>query len=257
MRKTFLTLIVISGLIFASGSIAALVKLVRETKATENRQVVTKPADVSLSTVLQAHGVTKDKPRSAFTQNATLTYYDDTPTGLKVVMVIKLKLSTDGPSTRLDKTASNKTWSFLFDGRTVVQTTSEAGTQLGTRILDHVAAAHIQFQLDSCGLLPVLKHLSNPSTQVVYAGATSKGKQFQLKTASGPRYFYVNSNNLIDRFERDDITITYGDYRTVDGLNLPYHQEVKKGDKLLYDIKFDAVDFNPVFPPDFFKSELL
>ena len=257
MRKTLLALIVISGLIFAGISIAALVKLVRQKKATANQQTVTKSPGVSVSTVLHAHGLDQNKVRWSFRQNATLAYYEDTPTGPQLVVERKLAFSTDGSLIRFDKTTLKRTQSFLFNGQTIVQTISEEGTQLGATVLNDFDAARIKFQIASFGLLPVLKRLSNPSTQVVYLRATSNGAQFLIKTARGPRYLYVDSKNLIYQFEVDDFTITYGDYRTVDGMNLPFYQQVKKGDKLIYDIKFDAVDFNPVFASAFFKSSLL
>lgn len=269
MRTIFLTLIVIGGLIFASGSIVVLVKLVRQTKATDNRQVAIKtaditlinPADITVNTVLQAHGVDKDKAGSAFKQDAILTYYEESPTGPKPMAQQELNFSTDGSLFRLDKTifntTPNRTQSFLFNGQTLVQTTREGGTQLDAKVPDNLEVAFVKFQMDSFDLLPVLRHLWDPSMQVVYLGVTSKGNQFLIKTAVGDRFFYTDSNNLIVRFEADETNITYSDYRTFDGLNLPFQQHVKKGDKLLYEIKFGAYDFNPVFAPEHFKSGLL
>jgi hypothetical protein len=51
-----------------------------------------------------------------------------------------------------------------------------------------------------------------------------------------------------------EINITYGDYRTVDGVTLPYYQKVQKGDRFLYDIKFEYFDLKRVFETGFFKS---
>jgi hypothetical protein len=102
-----------------------------------------------------------------------------------------------------------------------------------------------------------LRPLLDPRTQVSYVGPTSKGNRFQVKTLNGSWYFYTNSNHLIERVEIDNINITYGDYRTVGGLKLPFYQQVRKADKLLYEIKFDTFEFNPVFAADFFKSAVL
>lgn len=266
MRAIVLTLIVIGGLIVASGGIAALVKLLRQTKATDNRQVVIKTADVTssdtadvtLNAVLQEHGVNKDMLRSVFKQDAILTVYGDSPIDPKPLVQQELNLSTNGSVIRLDKTTINKTESFLSDGQTLIQTIGKAGTQPNAKIPEDLGIAFVKFQMDSFGLLPVLKHFSDSNVQVVYLGATSKGNQFLIKTAVGDRYFYTNSNNLIVRVEAaDEINITYGDYRTVDGLNLPFYQHVKKSDKLLYELKFQDPDFNPVFATDHFKSDLL
>jgi hypothetical protein len=139
----------------------------------------------------------------------------------------------------------------LFDGNTLIRTTFQAGTQLDVKAVDGTEAASIKFQIATFGLLPILKRLSDPATQVTYVGATEKGNRFQVKTGGGSWYFYSNSNHLIDRLEVGEINITYGDYRTVDGLTLPFYQNVRKGETFLYELRFDTFELNPVFATGF------
>ncbi|HYJ89013.1 MAG TPA: hypothetical protein VEW46_23305 [Pyrinomonadaceae bacterium] len=256
MRKILLSPVVVSILLLLLGiGIAAAVRLVYRSNSTANQQAGPNPVEVF--TVLQAHGCHNHKEWLRFIQKGTLMYYPDISAGSQRVFERRLSLSTDRSFVRYDKATLNRNQRFLFDGRTLVRTTFEAETQLEVRVLDGVEAASIKFQMATFGLLPILKRLSEPSTQVVYVGTASRRNRFQVKTDRGSWYFYTNPNHLIDRLEVGDINVTYGDYRTVDGLNLPFYQRVKKGDRLLYEIKFDTFDLNPVFGIGFFKSNLL
>jgi hypothetical protein len=168
----------------------------------------------------------------------------------------RLTLSLDGSFVRYDKATLHGSQSYRFDGHTLIQTTFDANTQVEAKMIGGIEATSIRFQMATFGLLPILKRLSEPGTNVVYLGPTSKGNQFQVKGSGGFWYFYVNSSQLIDRLEVNDLNITYGDYRTADGLTVPFYQQVKKGDKLIYEIKFDPFDLHPTFAADFFKTDL-
>jgi hypothetical protein len=256
MRKRLLAPIVAGSLLLVAIVIAVAARFVYPSNPTANQHAEAN-AIVSVFTVLQAHCGYNDKEWLRFTGEGTLMYNTDISAGLGDVFERRLRFSTDGSSVRYDKGSLNRSQSFLFNGHTLLKTTFEAGTKTEVRVLDSVEAASIRFQLATFGLLPVLKRLSNPSAQVVYIGPTSQGDRFQVKTASGSWYFYTDRNHLIDRLEIGNINITYADYRTVDGLNLPFHQSVTNGDRLLYEIKFDALDLNPVFAAGFFNSQLL
>lgn len=254
MRKTFLCPVVISSMLLVGVGMTLAVRLVYRSMSTANRQAANLPVTVSVLTVLQAHTGHKDKELPRFAQKGTLRYYLDISAGSQPVFERKLRLSIDRSLVRYDKAAFDRNQSYLFDGHTLVRTTLHAARQGEVKVIDGVEAASIKFQIATFGLLPILRRLSEPSAQVVYVGATSKGNRFQVKTVGGSWYFYANSNHLIDRLEVDDITITYRDYRTVEGLKLPFYQQVKKGDKLLYEIKFETFDLNPVFAVGFFKN---
>lgn len=247
MRKTSSNLVLIIGVLLAVAGLAAVVKLVNRNKSTTNRQAGPNSISVSVFTLLRAHGGRGDRAWTRFRQEGTLRYHMDVSAGSQRQFERKLSLSTDGPVVKYDRATLNINQSYLFDGNTLVRTTFQAVTQLDVKTVDGMEAASIKFQIATFGLLPVLKRLSDPATQVFYVGATKKGDRFQVKTGGGSWYFYSNSNHLIDRLEVGEINITYGDYRTVDGLTLPFYQNVRKGETLLYEIKFDTFELSPVF----------
>jgi hypothetical protein len=236
MRKN-LFLILIAGLLVAASAVVTVL----------NR--------VSVATVLKAHGGYNIKLRSKYTQTATLTYFTNGSTGLQRVLDVKLKLSVDDTLTRFDKTTFDRSQSYLLDGQNLIR--NDAGIQQEGKTLDGTEAAAIKFQISTFGLLPILKRLSDPRSQVSYIGPTAKGQRFQVKTLRGAWYFYANSNHLIDRLEIENINITFDDYRTVQGMKLPFLEQARKADKLLYEIKFDTFGFNPVFAADLFKRAAL
>lgn len=251
MRKTFSHLVTIIGVLLAVAGLAAVVRLVNRSNSTTNRQARPNSIHVSVFTLLQAHGGRGDREWPRFRQKGTLSYYINASAGPQRRFERKLSLSTDGPVVRYDRATRNTNKSYLFDGNTLIRTTFQAGTKLDVEAVGGAEAASIKFQIATCGLLPILKRLSDPATQVIYVGVTEKGNRFQVKTSGGSWYFYSNSNHLIDRLEVGEINITYGDYRTVDGLTLPFYQNVRKGETLLYELRFDAFELSPVFASDF------
>jgi hypothetical protein len=259
MKKTFLLIVVMSGVLLIAVGMTVSLRFVYRNRSTAGpgRPAAHNPIGTSILTVLQAHSGHNDKEWPRFTQKATLRYYPAISAGSQREFERELRLSQDRSVVRYDKATLDRKQSFLFDGHTLVRTTFDAGTQVEARVIDGVEAASIRFQIATFGLLPVLRRLSDPNTQVVYLGATSMGDRFQVTTVAGSWYFYANSNHLINRLEVNDINITYGDYRAVEGLKLPFYQQVKKGDKLLYEIKFETFDLNPVFDAGFFTSDLL
>jgi hypothetical protein len=254
MRKTFSQHAMIIGVLFAVAGLAAVVRLVNRSNSTTNRQAVSNSAHVSVFTVLQAHGGRGDREWTRFRQQGILRYHMDVSVGSQRPFERKLSFSTDGPVVRYERATLNTNQSYSFDGKTLVRTTFQTGTQLDVKAVDGMEAASIKFQIATFGLLPILKRLSDPATQVFFVGATKEADQFQVKTGGGSWYFYSNSNHLIDRLEIGEINITYGDYRTVDGLTLPFYQNVRKGKTLLYEIKFDTFELSPVFASGFFKT---
>lgn len=254
MRKTFSYHAMIIGMLFAAVGLVAVVRLVNQSNSTTNRQAVPSSISVSILTLLQAHGGRGDREWTRFRQEGTLKYHMDVSTGPQRQFERKLSFSTDGPVLRYDRATLNTNQSYSFDGKTLVRTTFQAGAQLEVKTVDGMEAASIKFQIATFGLLPILKRLSDPAAQVSFVGATKEGDRFQVKTGGGSWYFYTNSNHLIDRLEISEINITYDDYRTVDGLTLPFYQNVRKGKTLLYEIKFDAFELSPVFGSGFFKT---
>jgi len=255
MRKNFLGLLIGSSLLLVVAGLTVAVR-VTSWKVSTAHQQSSQTQTVSVFTVLEAHSGQDHKEWTRFTQQATLTYYATLSASSRRMLERRLTLSVDGSFVRYDKAKLNRSQSYRFDGHTLIQATLDGNTQVRAKVIDGVEAASIRFQMATFGLLPILKRLSEPGTDVVYLGPTSKGNQFQVKGVGGFWCFYVNSSQLIDRLEVNDLTITYGDYRTAEGLTLPFYQQVKKGDKLVYEIKLYPFDLNPAFAADFFKSDL-
>jgi hypothetical protein len=251
MRKTFSHLVMTIGVLLAVAGLAAMVRLVNRSNSTTNRQARPNSIRVSVFTLLQAHGGRGDRGWTRFRQEGTLSYHINASAGRQHRFERKLNLSSDGPVVKYDRATLNIKQSYLFDGNTLIRTTFQAGTQLDVKAVDGTEAASIKFQMATCGLLPILKRLSDPATQVSYVGATEKGNRFRVKTGGGSWYFYSNSSHLIERLEVGEINITYGDYRTVDQLTLPFYQSVRKGETLLYELRFDAFELSPVFASGF------
>jgi hypothetical protein len=251
MRKTFSHLVMLIAVLLAVVGLAAVARLVHRSNSTTNRQARPNSSRVSVFTLLQAHGGRGDRDWTRFRQEGTLSYHIESSAGPPRRFERKLNLSADGQVVRYDRATLDINQSYLFDGNTLIRTTFQAGTQLDVKAVDGMEAASIKFQIATFGLLPILKRLSDPATQVIYVGATEKGNRFQVKTGGGSWYFYSNSNHLIDRLEVGEINITYGDYRTVDGLTLPFYQNVRKGETLLYELRFDTFKLSPVFASGF------
>jgi hypothetical protein len=256
MRKDVSYVIVIGALALVGIGIISATRLARKSTLTSERQAGLQT--VSVLTVLKAHIGQQYKQLPGYTVTGTRRIFDKDIAERPLLLVErKVSLSTNGAVVRYDRRTPAETHqTFIFDGRALVQQTFRAGGELQPRALEGFAADSIKFQLATFGLLPILKRLADPGTRVVYLGATSKGDRFQVNSGVGSWYLYTNPQHLIERLEVGDASITYGDYRMIDGLNLPFVQKVNKGEWLMYEIEFASLELNPVFPVGFFKSDL-
>lgn len=248
MGKTSLYLVLITGLVLMAAGAIAVLRLVNRSSSPKSE-----PNSDRVLTLFVAHGGRSDRQWKRFFQEGTLRYYPHPSIGSQS-FERRLSLATDGHFVKYDKATLEKTQSYSFDGDSVVRTTLHKGIQVEVKALNDLEAAGIKFQIVTSGLLPVLKGISDPGSKVMYLGTTSKRDRFEVKTVNGSWYFYSNVSHLIERVEMGEINITYGDYRTVDGVTLPYYQKVQEGDRFLYDIKFASFDLNRVFETGFFKS---
>lgn len=248
MGKTASYLVLITGLVLMAVGVIAVQRLVHRSSSPKSEL-----HSGQVLTIFVAHCGRSDRELKKFFQEGTLRYYPQPSTGSQS-FERRLSLAIDGPLVRYDKATLETSQSYSFDGNTVVRTTLKKGTRLEVKALNGVEAASIKFQIATSGLLPILKRISDPDAKVIYVGATSKGDRFEVKTANGSWYFHSNVSHLIERVEIGEINITYGDYRTVEGVTLPYYQKVQKGDRFLYDIKFESFELNRVFETGFFKS---
>lgn len=252
MKNTSLNLAMIIGLFLVAIGIGGVVNSVSRSQSTTVQQA--NSIRIPVSIVVQTHGGHTARDWTRFNLKGALRYQLNVSTDSPSQFERQLKLSGDGSVYRYEKVTLNTSQSYLFDGKTIVRTTSQSGTQLEVKELDGTEAASIRFQIATAGLVPILKLLSDPGTKVIYAGPTKKGDRFNVTTNNGSWSFYVNANHLIDRVEVGEINITYDDYRAVDGLTLPYYQKVAKGETVLYDIRFDTFELKPAQGPNYSKS---
>lgn len=245
-------IVIFTGLLLIAIGTAGVVKLSKRNTAPAV-QAESDPNRTLVLAILQAHSGGSDRDFSRFSQKGTQTYQVRLSNKTQE-FDRKLSLATDGLVVRFDRSTPDLNQSYLLNGNSLVRTTLRQGTRPEAKPVDGVEAASIKFQIATCGLLPVLKRLSDPETKVFHVGATLKGNRFEVKTVNGSWYFYVNSNRLIERLEVGEVTVTFDDYRKVRGMILPFKQYVKKGELFLYEINFDTFVINPDFAADFFKS---
>src|SRR6185295_2118452 len=180
MRKTLLFPAVLGSLLVVGIGLATAVRQIHRSNSAANQQAGPNQLGVSVFTVLHAHSSHDHKAWLRFSQTGTLMYYTDTSAESQPLFERRLSLSTDGSLVRYDKATLNRNQSYLFDGNTLVRTTIEAETQLEATVVEGVEAASVKFQVATFGILPILKRLSEQSTQVTFVGATSKGDRFQV-----------------------------------------------------------------------------
>jgi hypothetical protein len=66
---------------------------------------------------------------------------------------------------------------------------------------------------------------------------------------------YADSEHLIRRLEFRDNAIEYDDYRTVEGVRLPFGQRFFVRGQLYYELSFTKIDLKPAFGSDYFSHE--
>lgn len=254
MKKKISCLLLVIGLLVMTAVTVALVKFINRRTSTSTGQTATKTAGLSVQTVLKAHIGSGNTNWTRYAEKATLRYAGSHSSAEQEHFERKLSLATDGTVTRYERTTLSLTQSYLLNGNVLVRTIFYGRTQVETTILDGPEAAEIKSQIATFGPLPILKRLSDSPARVSHVGNSSSGDEFEVEALKGPWRFYTNSQHLIDRLQIDDISITFGDYRQVEGLNLPFYQKVSKGKVFLYEIQFDEINFDPIFAAGTFKS---
>jgi hypothetical protein len=245
MGKTSSYIVIFTGLLLIALGAAGVVKLSKRNSAPPTvRQSEPNSNQAWVLAILQRHSGGSDGAWTRFSQKGTQTYFVHVSNKTQK-FDRQLNLATDGSVVRFDKSSVDLDQSYLLNGSSLLRTILQTGTRPEAKPVDGVEAASIKFQIATFGLLPVLKRLSDPDTKVFFVGATSKGNRFEVMTANGSWFFYTDGNHLIDRLEVGEVNITYGDYRTVRGMTLPFKQYVRKGEILLYEINFETFVLNP------------
>lgn len=147
----------------------------------------------------------------------------------------------------------------LFDGSLPYHAVSESGRLAeATNQMTDSQARGVEFSVKTFSLVPVLKQLADPATQVVYLGRTVGSQdKFDVKTATDRWTLYADTEHLICRLEVRDRVIEYASYRSVDGVRLPFIQRLSIGGQLVQEIVFTRIDLNPKLPYDYFSHEAL
>lgn len=221
-------------------------------------------SDISIDDVRQAHNISQqsEAPSVFIIEAVKLTsIYSNFGSGLPNFFERKMSISTDGNAFKLDKIdpLGLREEIELFDGREVHSRVIEMGKLV--EAVNHAGASQygtVEFGIKNCGLLAVLKHLSDPTAAMVYQGRTArKEDKFEVKVATGSFILYADQEHIIHKVEVGKNTIEYADYRSVDGVLLPFIERVFAKGQLKYELIFTRVDLQPLFPAGYFSRKAI
>jgi hypothetical protein len=145
------------------------------------------------------------------------------------------------------------------DGNASYHAVIEKGKLTGpVNLMTDADARAVDARIITFGLVPILKLLLDPSTEVVYVGRTVCGQdKFEVKTTTRSWILYTDASHLIRRIEIRDWFIEYAGYRSVDGIQLPFIQRVFNGGQLVQELHFTRITLNPKLPADYFSRAAL
>jgi hypothetical protein len=217
---------------------------------------------VSINSVLQAHNVLENPRRtSIFVAEAQRTVSvpaagdSQMPRSFDRMVTV----SSDGKAyryQRVDPIAQTRTI-CVFDGNTTFHAVMIEGrlAEESSREGNSPSEA-VGLEIKTFGLLPILKQLADPNTQSVYEGHNADGlDRFQVRTSTHIWIVYSGAEHFIRRVESTDSAIDYDDYRSVDGVWLPFSQQFSLRGKLYYHLTFSRIDLKPEFSSDYFSRE--
>jgi protein kinase-like protein len=101
-----------------------------------------------------------------------------------------------------------------------------------------------------------LSLLLDPSIRVLAVGTAEvgqPGQELALESSEGPASVLVSGDDgrIVEMRYRapDAITETYSDYRRVQGVWLPFRQEIRRGGTLLWSLAVESIELEPGGPP--------
>ena len=147
----------------------------------------------------------------------------------------------------------------LFDGSAFHYAVSERGklAEEANQMMDSQARG-VELNVKTFNLVPILKQLSDPATEVIYLGRTVGSQdKFDVKTATNRWTLYADTEHLICRIEVRDRVVEYASYRSVDGVRLPFVQRLSIGGQLVQEMVFTRIALNPDLPADCFSGAAL
>ncbi|HYV05847.1 MAG TPA: hypothetical protein VFB82_14730 [Blastocatellia bacterium] len=216
---------------------------------------------ISITDVLRAHTEARDYAALStwLAEGVKLT---SLPGGLESDLASfferKLKVVSDGRSFKRYKAdpLGLREQIDLFDGRSAFHTVKENGRQVEETALAGSELAPVEFSIRTFGLVPILRELAEPTTNVTYLETTPRRQdKFLVRGAIGDWTVYCDQQHTICRVEIGDKVIEYADYRSVDGVRLPFFQRVYLNGRLVYEIIFTKIELGRVLPAGYFKRE--
>jgi hypothetical protein len=150
-----------------------------------------------------------------------------------------------------------KEWFDLFDGSLFYHAVTEEGRLIeGVSQMTASQAHGFDFNVETFGLLPILKHLSDPAAKVVYLGPTAYGQhKFEVEAAPDKWTVYADAERLIRRVEVRNWVIEFGHYLPVDGFLLPFVQRSYTDGQLSQELIFTSITLSPELPSVYFSRE--
>jgi hypothetical protein len=253
MKKLIWTLALCIGLVISAEIATAISKR------------ISKPArQISLQTVLQSHNVPRggDPLSSTISEASRFTYFESGPdTGKQDFFERKTVVYTSHNAFKVSRTdpMGLRKQIDASDGiqeNVHAEYTKDRAGQNPYQMQDAQLASS-RFFVGTFGLAPILKQLSEPSTTEVWLGSDNGEDILSVTGPAGAWMIYVNNKGLIHRVEIGKCILEYGDYRVVNGINLPFFQKLYVGNKLVYELTFSRIELNHDFPQDFFSKEMV
>ena len=213
---------------------------------------------ISIPDLLRAHGVSQEA--NVLTSYASEAWkvmpYEGSPDGKSHnFFVRRVSVFVRGESFRYQNVGLDGpiTETYLFDGTAYHHTVTDQKGLVNTA----KAIGDWQFQLTErrlrmFGLLPFLQQLSDPRTEATYLGRTAAGDdKLEMRNASGSWTLFSDPSGLIQRIEARGETIVFSDYRSVEGLRLPFNERVLVEGKPFYELSFTKIEPRPTLDIDF------
>lgn len=217
---------------------------------------------ISISEVLRAHNVPQ-RPDALSTFSAEAVRLTSRPTGIDPQLASfferQVSVAVSGYSYRrhtADRLRLREQFDS-FDGAAPYHAVIENGRliEAADSISDSDTGA--EFSVKTFGLVPILKQLLDPSTEVVCVGRVYGRDKFDVKTSTDRWTIFTDQEHLICRLEARDRVIEYANYRSVDGIRLPFIQRLSVGGRLLQETVFSSITLNPGLPRGYFSREAI
>lgn len=109
--------------------------------------------------------------------------------------------------------------------------------------------------VETTGLLPLLREFSRESTQAYWVRHTVDDlEEFQVATPKGECTVYADRTHLIRSIKMGDVLLSFSNHQNVGSLRLPYVEQILLHGRLVREIYFSSIDFNPAFETGYFDG---